>query len=396
MNKYYTVLLVSAMCFCNITITFSQITITNGVHNFEISGCISGFYNHRIIKPEATNQSLNNNRFDLRDAQIQIEGRVGRTWAYEFQFDLADIASGQSAVDGENPGLMDANVKYKGFKLFDIQAGFGKTPYSRSSLVPIVYSPFWQRAQIVRGDVFSRRDVGVTLSQSFWKQRINIYGGVYSGLGEIALRGENDGSGSIEYISRLDFAYPARFRYREIDDRHVPIPMFQIGINGRYTKRNLPDGGSFPAFSSGEFGLRVLDGERYVYGFDAAFMYKGFSGNFEIHQYRGQPRLETNPLLQGLPLEQTERFFLAGGYLAQMNYFFKPWKTILSVRYEQLDLNDLVNGRSERFSLAVAYQINGFNSMLKFQYFNIITEEENLDPLRWTEQFRLGWQFLFK
>jgi len=115
-----------------------------------------------------------------------------------------------------------------------------------------------------------------------------------------------------------------------------------------------------------------LDGERYIYGLDAAFMYKGFSGTFEIHQFRGQPRLATNPLLQGLPEEQTGRFFLAGGWVGQANYFFKKYRTIVSVRYETLDLNDLVSGRSERLSFAVAYQLNGFNSMIKFlvfQYF---------------------------
>ena len=374
----------------------AQVSITNGVHNIEISGSISSFYNYRIIKPEETNQGLNNNRFGLRDAQIQIEGRVGRIWEYELQMDLADLAAGQSVVDGENPGLMDAYVKFKGLKFIDIQAGFGKTPYSRSSLVPFIYSPYWQRAQIVRGDIFSRRDVGLTLSKSYWKQRINAYAGIYSGLGEISLRGDNDPSGSVEYITRFDIAYPSRFRYINIDTRHVPMPMVQVGINGRYTKRNLAPGESFPAFTGGEYGLRVLDGERYVYGFDVAFMYKGFSGNFEIHQYRGQPRLATNPLLQGLPEDQTNRFFLTGGWLFQLDYFFKSLNSIASVRYEQFDLNDLVAGRSERFSFALAYQFDGFNSMLKFQYFRIIKEETNLDPLRWTEQFRFGWQFLFK
>lgn len=374
----------------------AQLTITNGVHNIEISGAITGYYNYRVLKPDATNQNMNKNRFRLRDAQIQIEGRIGRDWAYEFQYDIADLSQNQTVIDGENPGLMDAYVQYKGVPYFDIMLGFGKTPYSRNSMVPFIYSPYWQRAQIVRGEVFSRRDVGLTLSQSYWKQRVNVYAGVYNGLGEVSLRGDNDATGSAEFISRVDFAYPARYRYREIDDRHVPIPMFQVGANGRYTKRHLPEGGTFPPFASGEFGLNVFDGERYVYGFDVAFMYKGFSGTFEIHQLHGRPRLDTHPLLQGLPVEQTQGYFLAGGWVSQLNYFIKSWKTIVSVRYEQLDLNDLISGNSERFSCAVAYQLNGFNSMIKFQYFNIVKEDSNMDALRWTEQFRIGLQLLFK
>jgi len=60
-----------------------------------------------------------------------------------------------------------------------------------------------------------------------------------------------------------------------------------------------------------------------------------------------------------------------------------------------LDLNDLVPGKSERFSPAIAYQINGYNAMLKFQYFNII-KEETIDPFNWKEQFRIGMQLQFK
>lgn len=372
---------------------FSQLSISNGVHNIEITGAISGYYNYRVLKPGETD--MKKNRFRLRDAQIQIEGRIGRKWAYELQFDIADMAQGGGLVDGENPGLMDAYVEYKGIPYFDVRAGFGKTPYSRGSQVPFIYSPYWQRAQIIRGDVFARRDIGVTFSKSLWRQRINLYGGIYNGLGEMSLRGDNDASGGLEYIVRADIAYPVRFRYQEIDTRHVPIPMFQLGLNGRYSKRNLPAGASFPAFASGAYGLTVLDGERYLYGLDFAAMYKGLSLNFEIHQYRGQPRNPNSLLLQGLPVEQTERYFLAGGFVAQLSYFIMPLKTIVSARYEQLDLNDLVNGRSDRASLAFAYQIDGFSSMIKMQFFQVM-REESIDELSWTEQFRIGWQFLFK
>ena len=54
--------------------------------------------------------------------------------------------------------------------------------------------------------------------------------------------------------------------------------------------------------------------------------------------------------------------------------------TIISSRYEQFDLNDLVEGKSQRIYGSLAYQIDGFNSMIKFQYWHILSEEEN-DPL---------------
>lgn len=374
--------------------SFSQVTLSNGEHVLEISGGVSSYYNHRILNADSDNR--NKDRFRLRDAQLQLEGRIKNLYEYELQVDFVDLASTTTgAIDPENPGLMDAYIRYKGLGFVDVQFGYGKLFYSRSSLVNFVSSPYWQRAQIVRGDIFSRRDVGVTLMKDLWRQRINIYAGVYTGLGEITLRGDNDASGQPEYVARVDFAYPTRYRYLEIDTRHTPIPMFAVGLSGRYTNKNLPEGRSFPPFSTGEYGLKQINGERYVYGFDAAFQYKGFSAQFEIHQLRGEPQSVSDALFHGYNEQQTEGYFLAGGYYSQLNYFSKKLRTIFSVRYEELDLNDLVSGNSKRLSAALAYQIKGFDSMIKFQYFNIL-EEEIIDPVRWSEQFRIGWQVNFR
>jgi len=382
-------------CFLIFSVVASaQLTISNGQHVLEISGSISTYYNHRILKPESDNR--NKDRFKLRDAQIQLEGRIKDLYEYELQVDFVDLAqSAAGLIDPENPGLMDAYIRYKGLSFVDVQVGYGKLHYSRSSMVPFIYSPYWQRAELVRGDIFSRRDVGVTLMKALWKQRINVYAGVYTGLGELSLLGDNDASGKPEYASRVDFAWPARYRYRDIDTKISPVPMFAIGVNGRYSNKRLPTGRSFPTNSQGEYGLKLTNGERYVYGFDATFQFKGFSAQFEMHQLRGQPQFVGDYQLQGYSPEQNGGYFLAGGYVSQVNYFCKKIKTIVSVRFEELDLNDLVPGNSQRLSGAVAYQIKGFDSMIKFQYFNIL-KEESIDPIRWTEQFRIGWQLTFK
>lgn len=374
---------------------FSQLSFSNGNHLIEISGATSVYYNHRVLKE--TNNNQNKDRFKLRDAQLKIEGQIRDLWQYEVQVDFADIAANDTneEIDPENPGLMDAYVVYKGLDWFDVKVGYGKVPYSRSSTVPFGFTPYWQRAELVRGSIFNRRDIGITLSKSFWKQRASIQAGVYTGLGEISLNGDNDASGNPEFIGRAEVAYPTRFRHRDIDDRHTPIPMFAFGVNGRYANKTLPEGREFPIGAVGEYGMKVIDGKKYAYGFDVAFQYMGFSGQFEIHQVKGEPQKVNDPLFLGLPFEQTEGYFFAGGYVAQLNYFFKDLKTIVSARYEELDLNDLAAGNSRRFSPAIAYQINGFDAMVKFQYFNIL-KEESIEPLRWTEQFRIGLQLRFK
>lgn len=377
------------------SVSFAQVTISNGHHVLEISGSIATYYNDRQLKSGEEDQSKN--RFKLRDAQVELEGRVGSDFEYGLKVDFADIAANNSTgiIDPENPGLMEASVLYKGFHFFDVEIGYGKLYYSRNALVPFDFTPYWQRPELTRGSIFSTRDVGVTLMKNFWKQRANVYIGAYNGLGELSLAGDNDASGQLEYVGRIDVSYPSRYRYREIDDRHSPIPMFSLGINGRYANKKLPAGESFPTNAASEYGLKVIDGTRLVYGLDASFQYMGFSGQFEIHQIKSEPQHDNDPLFMNLTPTQTKGYVLSGGYIAQANYFIKNWKTIVSARYEELDLNDLVEGNSQRFSSAIAYQINGYNAMVKFQYFNII-KEESIDPLKWDEQFRIGMQFQFK
>jgi hypothetical protein len=388
------IFLLAGFVFVGIYSLSGQVTMSNGEHVMEISGSISTYYNHRVLKPDSDNR--NKDRFRLRDAQLQIEGRVRNDIEYELQVDMVDLASYASGlVDPENPGLMDAYVIYKGWRWMDIQLGYGKLYYGRSSMVPFQFSPYWQRAQIARGDFFSRRDVGLTLMKSMWRQRLHMYGGMYTGLGELSLRGDNDASGQPEYVGRIEIAYPSRYRYREIDDRISPTPMFQLGVNGRYVDKSLPVGRRFPTFSEGEFGLKVVDGQKTTMGLDASFQYLGWSAQFEIHQLIMRPQKENNALMQGYTFDETGGYVRAGGWVLQIHYFYKPMKLILSARYETLNISDLAAGVSHRMGMAAAYQIKSFDAMIKFQYFNIL-REESIDPIRWTEQFRLGLQYSFK
>lgn len=366
----------------------AQLTIGNGHHILEITGAATTYFNHRILK--ADKDDFKKNRFKLRDAQIQLEGRIGNEYEYELQFDLVDLAKSSLEPDPENPGLMDCFIIYKGLKFFDIKLGWSKTPYSRSSLIPFIYSPYWQRPEFLRGDIFARRDVGMTLQGTYWKQRLNLFLGAYTGLGEISLKGNNDNSGKLEYIARIEVAYPSRYKYRSIDNTLSPQPIFVIGLNTRYANKRL-NGGGFPAYSTGEYNIKVIDGRRLCYGLDVAGQYNGFSGQFEWHYMYAEPQFINNPLLYG----RSTTFFTMNGFSGELSYFLKKSNLILSSRFEQFDLSDLVQGKSQRIYGAIAYQLNDFDSMIKFQYWGILSEESN-DPLKWTDQFRIGWCFRFR
>jgi hypothetical protein len=389
------ILLLLAISLAGVPSALAQLTIGNGHHVLEIGGSVSGYYNHRFLKPGEEDRKKD--RFRLRDAQLQLEGRYRNLIEYEVQIDFADIAmAGSGAIDPENPGLLDAYIRYKPVSHFDITVGYAKLPYGRSSQTPFVYSPYWQRAELLRGDLFSRRDVGLTLSTSLWKQRITAYAGIYTGMGEISLRGDNDASGAPEFIGRLEVAYPSRYRYRDIDTRHTPIPMFVVGVNGRYTDRTLPAGTTLPAFAGGEYGIKNIDGRKYTYGFDVSAQYMGLSAQFEMHQLRLEPTSPNSVLFQGIPAADHNGYVLAGGYVAHLNYHVKPANLTVSVRFDEMNLNDLAPGVSRRGSVALAYHANRFNTMVKAQYFHVFEEESSIDPLRWGEQFRIGFVYTFK
>ncbi|MBN2746369.1 MAG: hypothetical protein JXR34_06560 [Bacteroidales bacterium] len=365
--------------------TQAQVTIGNGHHVLEITGLISPYYGHRWLDDDLNAEDamdFKKNRFKLKDAIIEFEGRIGNDYEYELQFDIADFASGR--IDPEDPGLMDAYILYKGLNFIDIKFGYTKLPYSRSSLVPNKYVSVFNRAELVRGDFFSRRDVGITLQRSFWHQRINAYLGTYTGMGSRTLDGNNDASGNLEYLSRVDISYPANYKYRDIDDTHVPIPMFSFGANARFAEKRTTTGS--------DYFMQTIDGKKYTYGLDFSAQYMGFSTQFEIHQMRLEPN--TPEKLLGYKTD----YVLAGGWFGQMNYHSKKLHSIFTVRFEEFNQNDLQPGVTQIFSGAYAYMLNGFNSMIRLQ-FNHIVEEEILpynDGFKWTDEFKIGWILTFK
>jgi hypothetical protein len=374
----------------------AQVTLSNGHHTLEISGSVSTYYNYRHLKDSLSGAALEDHskdRFALRDAQLQLEGRYKSSIEYEIQLDFADLASG--GIDPENPGIMDAYVVFKGLKFIDIKGGYTKVPYGRANQVPFLFSPFWQRSELARGNFFSRRDVGVTLEKSFWKQRAKIQAGAYTGLGEVSLKGDNDASGNLEYIARAELAYPSRYRYRDIDDRITPIPMVVVGINGRYADKRQPVGEFLPQGAGGEDGLKVIDGIKKGFGIDLSAQYMGFSTQFEIHQFFMTPNNANSVLFQGVPSDFHKGYVRMGGYFWQFNYFSKPLRSIFSVRYDEINFNDLAEGLYHTVSAAYAYQLSGFNCMVKLQYWRVLSEEELIDPLKWTDQFRIGFQYKF-
>lgn len=372
------------------------VKIAFGDNTMTLNTVISTFYNYREY-PKGTTEKKDKNTFRLKDARLGVEGSIGTDYDYKLMVDFSGI--GNTVIDPSAPPMYDAWIRYKGFhKIANITLGYGKVPYSLSSLIEHEWSPYWSRAEIAKGDCFSRRDLGIKLNKSFLKDRVKAIGGIYSGVGEVALVGTNDPSGALEYIGRVEMSYPDKMPESFIDTKTRKVPNFSLGLNGRYSNRNLPTGTSF---LDGEVGallndtslnFKVVNGEKLVYGADFNVHYQGFSAQIEGHTIKGTPQLANDPLLAGLPKSASNGYFKAGGWYAQANYFVRPIKTILSVRYDELNTNDLITGLSKHLAASLCYQIKGYASMLRAEFFRNLSQTEATNSSSWGNQWRIGWQ----
>ncbi|MCS6819575.1 MAG: porin [Chitinophagales bacterium] len=384
-NKLFFFVCLFTMFSCELA--WAQLTIGNGLHVLEISGTASVFFNHRFMKPAFANDSKQKNRFELRDAQIQLEGRLGKNFEYELQCDFADLFSSNN--DPENPGLMDAYFMYKLPIPLNITAGYTKVPYGRANMVPFIYSPYFQRAELVRGNFFSRRDAGISLSSSVWKDRINVWLGMYSGMGELVLKGNNDRFGRFEYIGRIDVSYPVKNRWTDIDVHHLPLPTATVGFNARYADKGF-------TFTDGDgYNQKVVDGRKITYGGDISFKYRGFSVQAEIHQSNIRPNDTLR--LEGFRTS----YFRSGGYYIQASYYERHIRSVFSIRFDELNISDLIGGYGRRITAGYVFLLRGWNTALRINYTHVLNDEEYAHPsvdevIKWRGQIRAGVQYLFR
>ena len=381
--------------------------ISSGDNVLKIGTTFSSYIDVRDYPAGAT-ADRTKNTLKLKDARLDIKGKISDKYEYHLQMDFGSWGTTYSALGGP---LVDANFSYKGFpKLFNINVGYAKVPYSLSSLVEHYESPYWERPQIAKGDFMSRRDLGIKLYRSFWNERIKAAAGVYTGVGEAVLGGSNDPSGSVEYIARTEISYPENHNEEIVDIKGLTTPNVSIGLNGRYSKRNLPAGTTFLPDEKGKLvntgdsalNFKVVDGEKYILGADISLEYRHFSLQFEVNRLKGTPNKANDPLLLNLPKSSTGGYFKAGGWYGQANYFLSAAKSILSVRYDELNANDLVQGISKHFAAGISYQVRGYNSMIKATFdhnlqFNATTLKFGAEPIntsKWRNEFRIGWQLV--
>jgi hypothetical protein len=374
-SKRVVIVLVFMSCsFARVSAQFSSAT---GDKTFQWSGYVMPFFNARFYDANETDRDKN--RFNLDFAVLKADYMSGKHWHSVIQINLPAIY----AIDANDEFLMQATIEWRNRKdNFNIQAGYDKIPFSRGSLTPMMESPFMQRAEMVRGRTFNRRDMGVTLEKNFFNKRLNVYGGMYTGMGPASIVGDNDNSGNFLYAGRVEMAYPARFRYSEFDTDVSRLPKVALGGSFAYSEKSETTGDEYP--------ILTVDGKKQSFGADVAFAYHGLSLFAEYVAFRITPN-DPSQLFS-----KPTNYFLSQGLSAHLNYAFPKWKSVWAVRYDEFNPNDLIVNvdNRETLSLSYVYLLNGTNNCIKIHYFHRLTAQDAAEP--WTlDQIRIGWQVRF-
>jgi hypothetical protein len=377
--------------------SFSPFTISNDNNTLQLGGRIGFYYENRILKSGYTN--LDHNGFDVKDMDLDIFGKTAGKFVYECHYSLIDIVTAATTANSSpmTPGFKAAYIAYEGFKIH-IKFGYDKVPYSQSNISHEHASPFWSHPNLTGGDFYARRDLGLTLNTSLLKDKLNLYAGAYSGLGETVFQYGGDASGTFEYVGRAEFSYPGKMKYNLIDEENSPIVHFRVAANARYEDKTQPGGGTIAANypdAVGAYSTYMVNGKRTIYGGDAMIVYRGFSLQLEEDILNIKPTSQADPLFNGTAESLNKGVVNAGGFVSALNYDWLKAKSVFSVGYENTNANDLQIGHMEWVTLAYAYTFNSFNSCAKIEYYIPTVEDVNAKPLKYTGQLRIGYQIVF-
>lgn|GEM_PF-4099992 len=293
--------------------------------------------------------------FLLQDLRLGIEGSQGVFVDYKLQFDFANLLYRPKI----NP-LLDAKINIDLPNQFNIIAGYQSLEFSLNSIIGFRHSPFFQRTTLADGNLFARRDMGLTLLKKAFKDRFNGSLGVYGGSGRVNPFHEDAG---VTVVARTAVSFPTSVKNEEIDIRHSPFPRVSLGANALYSNQHT---------DSLRFGLPFLvNGQKWVSGIDVTFYYQGLSLLGEWNYAQITPSENTTGY--------KSPYHVTGGYCSG-NYYLRPIRTTLALRYEGYKVNQPGVDVVKASRVAVDYFLDkSQRRVIRLDYcFQSTYKEENL------------------
>ena len=160
------------------------------------------------------------------------------------------------------------------------------------------------------------------------------------------------------------------------------------------------DGTGVNAYSTGN--VARINGKKLSYGADAAFMWHGFSAQFEM-DWSNNYAAPGTPLAEQLNQYNT-KFFKNGGYLVQANYYNKKARSAFAVRYDEFNPSDLTGtfssngtflGEQQR-TVTFAYNFFAYPTNLTIKFHYALRLKQPDIAQKWNEdEMRIGFQYTF-
>ncbi len=251
----------------------------------------------------------------------------------EFGLSNRDIGSVSPEVGNTARVILDAAVKWKAAKNFEIWAGQTKLPGNRERVVSSQKLQFVDRSD-VNGRFNIDRDVGVQLrhKMKFGDFEVRNAFAISQGEGRNVTRGN---IGGLEYTARMELlpmgSFTSKGDYFSSDLKREQKPKLSLGFTVDYNDRSPKQRGNLGSYMQDDFGnyyMATLE----TFFFDMMFKYRGFSMLVEYANKDSQDPVR--------PVDASGNavgtFYLGSGYTAQAGYLFKSnWE--IAARYTQID-----------------------------------------------------------
>ncbi|MEO8586552.1 MAG: porin [Acidobacteriota bacterium] len=133
--------------------------------------------------------NIGSNSFRLRRAEIKLNGKVSKDWAFEVMLDPSKAINPQTA-NTDAKILQDLAVTYTGFKGWELSLGQKKVTLTEEGVRSSSELDFPERAQIVRA-VSDRRETGFFFKGDV-AEPLTIWGSLTNGVASNVLDDSND------------------------------------------------------------------------------------------------------------------------------------------------------------------------------------------------------------
>ncbi len=333
----------------------------------------------------------------IRRSRLKFDGwAVNPNFAYKVELALSnqDLKSTSDfAQSGGAPKIiLDAVVKWKFHKNFELWAGQTKLPGNRERVVSSQKLQFVDRSSV--NSIFNiDRDMGVHLRSKFNSGKAVIKPIVAVSMGEGRNMAINN-IGGLNYTGRLEYLpfgdFSGKGDYFDSDLKREPTPKLMLGVSYNFNKgaSRQKQAGSFLMDTEGHY----LNNDLQTIFVDGVFKYRGISISAEFAE-------KTCVLPSGLDYEKAKdrmldadgRSYHTGtGFNIQAGYLFKSnWE--VAGRYTTVTPNwEMSFTGAREYTLGVSKYIVGHNLKVQSDISLIDKEQKDINGLRYRLQFEVA------